>query len=321
EKRAAAHLSLDKLATLSGVSDSTIGAACKCFTISEASAIKIAAALNEKVQDVFTVTRDNTPLGESTIHHYHSFISTVLSCAVDEQLLATNVALALKNPPRQRKPKPQYLDDEQAKQFMACLLDEEDIRVKTALLLLLFTGVRKGELCGLEFPDIQTDKCCIHFQRQSQYIKNKGIVTAKMKTDPSDRTITVPLFVINQLQFYKQWWTEERLKWGAAWEDKSQRVFIQRNGKPISPSTINNWLNSFLDKHGFEHYSVHSLRHTAATLQISNNVDLRTVQARLGWADASTGLRFYSHALISAQERASKTMGDILLPDTFADGS
>ena len=207
-----------------------------------------------------------------------------------------------------------YLDDEQALDFLSLLLKEKDIRVKTALTLLLFSGARRGELCGLSWPDIDFEKKLINIVRASQYQSKKGIVEVPTKNISSIRAVKAPSFIFELLGQYKTWWNKQRLLFGSDWQGSDQRLFIQENGKPINPDTINYWMNKFLAKNDLRHITPHSLRHTFATLQISAGVDIRTLQARTGHAQASTLINIYSHAIKSAQEAASDALETILLP-------
>jgi len=91
-------------------------------------------------------------------------------------------------------------------------------------------------------------------------------------------------------------------------------VFIRENGLPLAPNTLNFWLNEFIAKHSLPHFSPHSLRHTFCSLQIASGVNIRTVQARSGHSRASTLTDIYTHAMKTADERASDTLDDILTP-------
>lgn len=176
----------------------------------------------------------------------------------------------------------------QARQFLAKLEQKPDIRVKTALVLLLFTGVRRGELCGLEWPDIDIKKRIVNVERASQYQAHRGVVEVPTKNASSVRAIKVPAAVIDLLRQYRAWWNEHRLLFGKAWGGSQERLFVQDDGKPINPDTINFWLERFITKNGLPHITPHGLRHTFATLQITAGVDVRTLQARTGHAQAST---------------------------------
>lgn len=80
----------------------------------------------------------------------------------------------------------------------------------------------------------------------------------------------------------------------------------------MHPSTLNTWLKKFLKNTDLPHITVHSLRHTNATLLIAGGVDIRTVSKRLGHSQTSTTLNIYTHAIQSADAMAAETIGDIL---------
>lgn len=309
----AQKLSRATLGTLAGLSASTVSTAAQGKKISPKAADKIAAVLQAKTEDLFTLHQETAGLSEKTILHHHRLISAVLEKAKRERLIPYNVAAEHATAPKVQRKEAVYLDDAQARDFLSLLLNEEDIRMKTAFVLLLFTGVRRGELCGLSWPDID-EKQLINIMRSSQYQRHNGIVEVPTKTASSVRAIKVPTFVIELLGQYRAWWNEQRLKYGKDWQGAEQRLFIQDDGKPINPDTINYWLNKFLKKFNFEHITPHSLRHTFATLQITAGVDIRTLQARTGHAQASTLVNIYSHAIKSAQEAASDALEGVLLP-------
>lgn len=314
EKRQAMKLSLSKLAAMAGLSAATVGAACQGKHVSVESAKKIASALAVDVADLFTIHKGNKPLSDKTIRHYHTVIRAVLAAAKRERIIPFNVAAEHMEAPKMARTEARYLDDEEAKVFLAALREEPDIRIKTALILDLFTGARRGELCGLQWPDIDTKNSVIHIRRASQYVSGKGVIEVPTKNNSSTRDIKVTPFVMEVLNSYRKWWVEQRLKWGKDWQGEQERLFIQDNGRPIFPDTINNWLRGFIERNGLPHITPHGLRHTFATLQITSGlVDIRTLQARTGHAQASTLLNVYSHAIQSAQDKAAEALDEVLL--------
>ena len=178
--------------------------------------------------------------------------------------------------------------------------------------LTMFTGLRRGELCGLSWHDIDFDSNLIHVRRASQYISGQGIIEVPTKNRSSERSISVSPFVTSILRQYRIWWVENRFKYGDAWKGEKERLFIQEDGKPIFPDTINEWLRRFTARNDLPSITPHSLRHTFITLQITAGVDIRTLQARSGHAQASTLLNIYSHAIQSAQKKAAQAMDDVL---------
>ena len=306
-----------KAGELSGVSAATVGVAAAGKHISIDSARKIAAALNKKPEELFTLYTETTGLSDKSVLHQHRLISSILSKAKRDRLVPYNVAVEYTDAPKVRKKEPPHLDDAQAREMVVQLLNEEDIRIKTALMLLLYSGLRRGELCGLSWPDIEEKSRLIHVMRASQYQEGAGIVEVPTKNEDSVRAVKLPPFMFELLNMYKKWWTMQRLANGDRWKGEKQRLFIREDGSPINPDTINRWLDRFLAKHDFPRITPHGLRHTFATLQIAAGVDLKTLQARGGWAQPDTPMKIYAHAIKSAAEAATEALDNMLTPATY----
>ncbi len=179
--------------------------------------------------------------------------------------------------------------------------------------MLIYTGMRIGELNGLEWKDIDFDNEMIVIERTSQYVSGMGIITKDPKNKTSARVSKYPSMLFKLLKEYRAWQNKERLKMGDRWID-TDRLFTKYNGEAISPSTLWKWFTQFLEGAGLSHITIHSLRHTNATLLISGGVDVRTVSKRLGHSQTSTTMNIYAHAIASADEKAADTLQDILNP-------
>ncbi len=310
-------LSRVKAAALTGVSAATIGSASLGRHISVESAARIAEAFNMRPDELFTLHTETTGLSDKTVLHHHRLISAILAKAKKDHLVPHNVAAEYADAPKVRRKEPPHLDDAQAREMVVQLLGEEDIRIKTALMLLLYSGLRRGELCGLSWPDVDERTGLIHVLRASQYQEGMGIVEVPTKNDESVRAVKLPPFMFELLRQYKTWWTEQRLANGDRWKGEQQRLFIQEDGRPLNPDTINLWLDRFLSKHDFPRLTPHGLRHTFATLQIAAGVDIKTLQARGGWAQPDTPMKIYAHAIKSAAEAASDALDSILTPAEY----
>ena len=101
---------------------------------------------------------------------------------------------------------------------------------------------------------------------------------------------------------------------GNLWED-NDKLFTQWNGKPIHPDSISNWFAAFVRKNNLPNVSIHSLRHTNATLLIASGTPLKTVSNRLGHAQLSTTGNIYAHAIRATDKAAAETLQDILSPN------
>ena len=248
-------------------------------------------------------------LSPKTIVEHHRLISTILSYAVKWQLLEMNVAQRA-DPPAVPHTEISILDEQEIKHLLA-LLEEEPMQYKVMIKLLIYTGMRRGELCGLEWKDIDFETGLLRIVRSSQYIGNRKIITKEPKTKAGRREMILSKSAIDMLREYRKWQNQKRLQVGEDWID-NDRLFTQWNGVPIYPDTISDRFANFIKKHDLPKVTLHSLRHSNATLLIAEGVDVKTVSQRLGHADVSTTLNIYTHALQSRDKEAAERLEQAL---------
>lgn len=255
------------------------------------------------------------PLSQKTILEHHRLIRAMLHRAVYWQLLFSNPCERVQ-PPKSKKPKRRYYDDEQCKVLLSNLneLSVDDIKYKTAITLTLFTGVRLGELMGLEWSDIDFTNGIVSINKSSQYLADKGVFTKTPKTESSIREVAIPDFVLSLLEEYRLWYETQKSIYGELWTN-SDRLFVQSDGKPMHPSTISKWFVKFVKEIGLPVINFHGLRHTNATLLISQNIDVAVVAARLGHAQITTTFNFYVHPIISHNKSAGNVLQNLLIPN------
>ena len=253
------------------------------------------------------------PLSGKTILEHHRLLRAMLHKAIYWQLLVSNPAERVQ-PPKAMKPKRRYYDDEQCKILLENLteLGEEQIKYKVAIILTIFTGVRLGELMGLEWQDVDFKTGIVSINRSSQYLADKGVFTKTPKTESSIREVAIPDFVVSLLEEYKFWYDEQKSFYGELWTN-SNRLFVQADGKPMHPSTISKWFVKYVAQIGLPVINFHGLRHTNATLLISQNIDVAVVAARLGHAQITTTFNFYVHPIISHNRNAGNVLQNLLL--------
>ena len=254
------------------------------------------------------------PLSGKTILEHHRLLRAMLHNAIYWQLIVSNPAERVQ-PPKTRKPKRRYYDDEQSKALVSNLMEltEDQIKYKVAIILTLFTGVRLGELMVLEWNDINFREGIVCINRSSQYLAEKGVFTKTPKTENSIREVGIPEFVVSLLEEYKLWYDNQKEFCGELWID-SNRLFVQANGKPMHPSTISKWFVKFVEQIGLPVINFHGLRHTNATLLIAQNIEVPIVSARLGHAQITTTLNFYVHPIIAHNKTAGFALENLLLP-------
>ena len=259
-------------------------------------------------------SKTKKPLSGKTILEHHRLLRAMLHKAVYWQLIVANPAERVQAP-RAKKPKRKSYDDEQTKILLENLeqLSIEDTKYKVAIILTVFTGVRLGELMGLEWQDIDFKNGIISINRSSQYLSDMGVFTKVPKTESSIREIAIPEFIISLLEEYKLWYEEQKSIYNELWND-SNRLFVQADGKPMHPSTISKWFVKYVGQIGLPVINFHGLRHTNASLLVAQNVDIAVISARLGHAQISTTLDFYVHPLLSHNRKAGYALENLLLP-------
>ena len=259
-------------------------------------------------------SKTRKPLSGKTILEHHRLLRAMLHKAVYWQLVVSNPAERVQ-PPKARKPKRKSYDDEQTKILLENLelLSSEDTKYKVAIILTVFTGVRLGELMGLEWQDVDFKNGIISINRSSQYLSDMGVFTKVPKTESSIREIAIPEFIISLLEEYKLWYEEQKSVYGELWTN-SDRLFVQADGKPMHPSTISKWFVKYVGQIGLPVINFHGLRHTNASLLVAQNIDIAIISARLGHAQISTTLNFYVHPLLSHNRKAGYALENLLLP-------
>ncbi|SFP26346.1 Site-specific recombinase XerD [Oscillibacter sp. PC13] len=240
----------------------------------------------------------NQPKGLSakTVRNINQIISSALNLAKEQKLIYSNPAEACALPKiehREMKTLP-------VEQLTFFLREARETGVYEMYYIELATGLRRGELLGLKWNDIDMANGTIRVQRQVARIDGE-IVEAPLKTKNSYRTVSIGDDAIEVLK-------EQRKKVGR----EIEYVFPSPNGGPISPDSVLNMLHRVLERAGLPKIRFHDLRHTFATLALQNGVDIKTVSGMLGHFSAGFTLDTYAHVTTSAQKEAANTMGGVL---------
>jgi len=260
-------------------------------------------------------------LSNKTILHHHRLISTILGEAHKQGYALKNVS-SLATPPKPKQRESTYLDEGDVAKLCRFLADAP-IKWRTALLLLLYTGLRRGELAGLEWGDIDFDAQSITVRRTIQYlsgalyeytdesgVRHKGQLIEKApKTKSSQRIIIVCENTTALLREYKEWWIEE---YGCTPNSAINKLFMEYKGKTINPDSLTAFARRFAKDNGLPHFTPHTLRHTNISLMIAAGVDLKTVATRAGHASITTTVNIYTHQIQSQNARAAQKIGSVL---------
>jgi len=236
----------------------------------------------------------NKPKGLSvkTVRNINQMISSALNCAVEQRLIPSNPTKGCVLPKLEKK-EMKILPPESLGTFF------EEARRSGVFELYyvdLVTGLRRGELLGLKWSDIDLKKGIIHVRRQILR-QNGKIIEAPLKTKNSYRDIAIGADTIDVLKGMDQ---------------ISEYVFPSPHGGPMSPDSVLHMLQRVLKRAGLERIRFHDLRHTFSVLALQNGVDVKTLSAMLGHYSAGFTLDTYAHVTTSMQKQAANAVGNFL---------
>lgn len=284
--------------------------------IAKKSGDAVAVALGVPYDSLFTATKDMTPLKPGTIHTFHRVLSAVLFRAVKWGYIKDNPASRADLPSIANR-KAKYLDEPDARRLLE-LLQAEPVKWRAVITFDLLSGLRRGELLGLRWEDVDIDHQTITITQTSNYLPGRGIYVDTPKTATSNRPLKLSRSAFLLLLEYKRWQDAQREALGDAWEDQDGRVFTTDTGAPIFPDAVTQWFTKFVKRSGLPKVTVHSLRHTYASLMIADGTPLVVVSHQLGHAQASTTANIYAHVIASAEARAAQTFdkfNDLIAPE------
>ena len=229
------------------------------------------------------------------MRNIHQILSSALKLAQEQRIILANPAEGCALPKVEHR-EMKTLPVEQLRSF---LRKARESSVFELYYLELATGLRRGELLGLKWEDLDLERGDRPVRRQISRI-NGEVVEAPLKTKNAYRTLPLAEDTVSVL-------LEQKKKAGS-----SPWVFPSPNGGPISPDSVLHMLHRVLKRAGLPKVRFHDLRHTFATLALQNGVDIKTVSGMLGHFSAGFTLDTYAHVTGAAQRQAAQTMGNVL---------
>ena len=210
------------------------------------------------------------------------------------------------------RPEGRTLTREQAQQLLETLKEH---RHESLYLLMLSTGMRRGEALGLKWEDLNPATGVVRIKRN---LKREGgrIVTADTKTLRSRRAVNLPIPVLEALQRNRVLQDAERADLGDAWIE-SGFIFTTSIGTPIDPRNLYREFTQICERAGLGHWHPHELRHSAASLMLASGVKLQVVSEVLGHSSIRMTADIYGHILDPDRQQAASAMSEVLWGDTL----
>lgn len=250
-------------------------------------------------------------LSPKTITEYHRFISSVLSQALKEDLLQSNVAQRA-TPPKIPKHEVVPFEAEEVTRIMEAL-EHEPMKWRVLTYIFIFTGARRGEVLGLRWNDVDQTSNKLFLRNNLLYDHTKGgLYETTLKTG-ENRVVSVSPNVISLL---RQWRVEQAQTLFRCNNAFDGYIFTQSDGRPLHPDSVTDYFAKLSARYGLPHINPHKFRHTQASILISEGVDIVSVSKRLGHAKVSTTMDIYAHILARSDEKAAGVLSEVFSSTT-----
>lgn len=245
-------------------------------------------------------------LSKQTVLHFHRLLHKALAQAVKWQLLARNLADAVE-PPSPEANDMRALDEKETAQLFRMI---EGTGLYVPVLLAVTTGMRRGEILGLRWQDVNLETGSATVVQSLEQTR-EGLRFKSPKTDRSRRAIALPMYTVEVLRAYKAEQAKQRLALGPAYQDHGL-VCARADGSPTPPDTLSTNFASFIRRSKLPHLRFHDLRHTHATQLLKHGIHPKVVSERLGHSKIGITLDTYSHVMPGMQEEAAQKMDTAL---------
>ena len=245
-------------------------------------------------------------MSAATIKHTYHILKAAMDKAVLAGIIPCTPCSGIMLPKGRKKPAVVY-DESQIKQLIAAAKGTE---MELIIDIELCLGLRRGELLGLQWSDIDWNKNQIHIVHNRVVVKGKS-VDKDPKTETSRRTVDVPAQLIEKLRKHKNNCLANRLRLGPAYTI-TDYVIVHPDGRPIYPEYVTQLFKKLQKKAGLPECRFHDLRHLCASIMLMQGVNVKVAQEHLGHKDITTTMNIYSHVLPSVAKEAAQKIGSLV---------
>jgi integrase len=232
------------------------------------------------------------PVSPRTVEFARAVLRRALNDAVVDRLIEVNPVVGSKTPKKDGKPRHSTWTGDQVQSFLECTARA---RLAPMWQLAAATGMRRGELMALTWQHVDLDTGIVSVERSTAQLGNELVTTTPKNHER--RKVQLDRHTVAALRAWRKQQAQERLAWGAAYEDTEGVVFTQENGSRLSPNAVS---KAFLRAQaGLElpRITIHSLRHSHATILLRDRVPVHIVAKRLGHKDPSVTLNVYADVI------------------------
>ena len=267
------------------------------------------------------ITDKNKACCKSTVAHIKKVLNGSFSLAVKQRIIKNNPLRDVENIGNQREEKDaSFLDKEQ----INIVIDKvSKNKYYLPILIAIHTGLRRGEVLGLTWDNIDLDNRIITVNKQLLYQKKKLILSSP-KTKTSNRQFLIPSLLAIELQRAKTIQEGHLEYYGDHYHTENNFVCCEEDGTPFRPYELTTYTSELSNSLGMN-FTFHDLRHTHATLLLEADVNVKVIQERLGHSNINTTLNIYSHvskkleyASIDKFEKLFATQKEVMVANQMA---
>ena len=253
--------------------------------------------------------RDGGIVG-STVKRYTTVMRSMLTLAYRMEYIDVDVGISRRLEfPKENKTEVEAFTPKEIDDILAAL-QEEPIHIRALIEMALFTGCRRGEIVGFKWADVDLERKRVTVRRSIYNPRGEKAAEKEPKTQSSFRIISIPQHLVDTLKQYRIWQKRHISFMEDGWVDLDY-VFTEEDGHVMNPQTPTKQFDHFLKRHNIRHLKFHGLRHTSATLLLSQGCDITTVSKRLGHSDIET-TNIYVHAREDMDKGAAQTLDDFI---------
>lgn len=254
--------------------------------------------------------------GNGSLEKKYNILMSIFKYATEWKVIAENPMIDV-DKPKVKKQQIEFYDKDEIKLLLheiKSLSKRHQLMIKLAVI----GGLRRGEILGIAYDQVDFKKNQIHITRSLQYTKKEGLKLKGTKTE-NERTVSFPAELMKELHSYYLRQTTARIEVGKLWRgfkdihDVEVMLFISDEyGIPYQPHSVTTFWNRFMKRTELKYIRFQDLRHSSASLILSEGVNMKVLQKRLGHKNIKTTMNVYSHVTEKDDEKASDVFKNLL---------
>ena len=258
------------------------------------------------IQKYYTMLMEQRNLSPNTVLKHHDLLNSALKAAVRQEYISKNPAQGVDRPKKIKHEAKVYTPEQLQSLFRLI----EGNRIETAIKLGAYLGLRREEICGLKWKDIDFEKRTLHIRRAMIQVGTE-VVVKDTKTNASQRRLYIPDSLLTTLkkEYSKQ--AENKKNFGEAWHG-TDFVIVWEDGRPYRPNYISELFTKFLKKNGLPKIVLHELRHTFASISNEAGVQEFNIGKAMGHANVGTTKKIYTHLFDDKHTTAVNAVANLI---------